>query len=208
MILETLPVGPLAANCHVVGCPDTREGFVIDPGGDAPVIIEAIERLEILVRYILNTHGHVDHVAANDAVRDATGASLYIHEGDREMIECPDPDWAAMVGGWDASVPDATFGEGDILTVGSLQVQVLHTPGHSPGCVCLSVGGDLFTGDTLFASGIGRSDLPGGNWETLQASLRRLMAEIDPAMRVHPGHGPSSTMGEEIRVNPWLAELR
>lgn len=208
MILETLVVGPLQSNCHLIGCAETRQGMVIDPGGDAEDILAAIERLELCVTHIANTHGHVDHVVANDAIRRATGAELYIHEADRHMIERPSPMWAAMVGGVFPSAPDCTYDEGDVLQVGSLAVRVVHTPGHSPGCVCLSMGEDLFTGDTLFAGGVGRTDLPGGSWEQLERSLRRLMAEFGPDTRIHPGHGPSSTMADEVRGNEWLAELR
>ena len=207
MILETLPVGPLQANCYLVGCEETGEGFVIDPGGDADEILAAIERLELTVRCIFDTHGHPDHVAANAAVREGTRATLYIHAADRAMIESPDPMAVMITGGLDACAPDATYDEGDEIEVGGLTVRVMHTPGHTPGCVCLCVGDDVFTGDTLFAGGIGRTDLPGGSWPVLADSLRRLVDELVPATRIHPGHGPSSTMAEEARSNPWLAEI-
>ncbi len=203
--LETLVVGPLQANCYLVGCPETREGFIIDPGGDASMILEAVERMELQARLILNTHGHVDHTAANAEVREATGAELYIHEADRAMIERPDAEWAALVGGAPACAPDATYAEGDVLQVGSLEVRVLHTPGHSAGSVCLSLGDLLFTGDTLFAGGIGRTDLPGGSMRELQGSLHRLLAEFASDTRIFPGHGPASTLSHEARTNPWLA---
>ena len=203
--LEALAVGPLQANCYLVGCPETGEGFIIDPGGDAPLILDAVERIEMEPRFILNTHGHVDHTAANRAVREATGAKLCIHEADRPMIERPDPEWAALVGGAPTCAPDATYAGGDILRVGSLEVEVMHTPGHSAGSVCLSVGDLLFTGDTLFAGGIGRTDLPGGSMRELEGSLRRLLAEFAPQTRILPGHGPPSTLAHEARSNPWLA---
>ncbi len=207
MKLECVTVGPLQANCYLVGCAETGRGFIVDPGGDAELILAAAERLDLEVRLILDTHGHVDHCAANRAVREAIGATLYVHEADRPMLERPDPEWAALVGGVDPSVPDATYDEGDVLEVGSLAVTVLHTPGHSPGSVCLSVGDVLFTGDTLFAGGVGRTDLPGGSWEQLEGSLRRLLAEFDPATRILTGHGPPSTLEQEARSNPWLVEL-
>jgi hydroxyacylglutathione hydrolase len=207
MKLEALAVGPLQANCYLVGCADGREGLVIDPGGDAPVILRAIERAGLEPQVILNTHGHVDHTAANRAVREATGARLYIHQADVPMIERPDAEWAALVGGAEPSGADATYAEGEVLEVGSLAVRVVHTPGHSPGSVCLSLGEVLFTGDTLFAGGVGRTDLPGGSWEELEASLRRLVEEFEPATRILPGHGPSSTLEQERRSNPWLREL-
>ncbi len=207
MILETLCVGPLQANCYLIGCGRTREGLVIDPGGDAPRIIDAIGRLGIEVSLILDTHGHVDHVAANAAVQRATGAKLLIHEADRELIERPHPFWSAMVGGIEPSEPDGTLAEGDELQVGDLIVRVLHTPGHTPGCVCFALDDLLLTGDTLFAGSVGRTDLPGGSMPTLRQSLRRIRDDCDPATRVLPGHGPASTMGEEARGNPFLLEL-
>ncbi len=206
MIIESLPVGPLQANCFLVGCEETGEGFVVDPGGDADEILAGIESLELTVRCIFDTHGHPDHVAANAAVREATGAGLYIHAADREMIESPDAMAVMIAGELAPCTPDSTFDEGDEIAVGSLTVRVMHTPGHTPGCVCLCVGDDVFTGDTLFAGGIGRTDLPGGSRPALSDSLRRLLEELDPATRIHPGHGLSSTMAEEARSNPWLAE--
>jgi len=207
MKLESLVVGPLQANCYVVGCPNSGQGLIVDPGGGAAIILETVERLGLDVRLILDTHGHVDHTVANCTVREATGPKLYIHEADRPMIEAPDPQWAALVGGAPACAPDATYGEGDVLQVGSLAVTVLHTPGHSPGSVCLSLGEVLFTGDTLFAGGIGRTDLPGGSWPQLERSLCRLLSEFDPATQILPGHGPPSTLERERLHNPWLADL-
>ena len=207
MIVETLIVGPLQANCYVIGCPRTRNAVVIDPGGDAPQILEVIGRHELKVVYLCNTHGHVDHVAANAALQRATGASLLIHAADRQMIEQPHPFWAAMVGGVEPSHADGTLNEGDELVVGDLSIRVLHTPGHSPGSVCFALDNLLLSGDTLFAGSIGRTDLPGGSMSTLQASLRRLIAEFDANTRVLPGHGPVSTIGEEMRTNPFLREL-
>ena len=202
---ETLVVGPLQANCYLVGCPETGRAAVIDPGGDAPMILDAVERLGLGVELILNTHGHVDHTAANAEVRKATGAKLYIHDADRPMIERPDPEWAALVGGVQSCAADGTYGEGDVLEVGSLALRVLHTPGHSPGSVCLALDDLIFTGDTLFAGGVGRTDLPGGSWSQLEQSLRRLLEEFEPDTRVLPGHGPASTLAREARTNPWLA---
>ena len=205
MKLETVVVGPLQANCYLVGCAGTGQGVVIDPGGDASLILAVAERLGLDLRFILNTHGHVDHTAANQAVRAATGARLYIHEADRRMVERPDAEWAAMVGGAPAGAPDATYAEGDTLQVGSLTITVVHTPGHSAGSVCLSLGEVLFTGDTLFAGGVGRTDLAGGSMRRLEASLERLLREFGPATRILPGHGPASTLAHEARSNPWLA---
>ena len=208
MIVETLVVGPLQANCYLIGCERTQGGLVVDPGGEAPRILDAIERLGLDVACICDTHGHVDHVAANAAVQRATGARLLIHEADRELIERPHPFWSAMVGGIEPSQPDGTLADGDELHVGDLTVRVVHTPGHTPGCVCLAIEDLLLTGDTLFAGSVGRTDLPGGSMPTLQESLRRIVAEFGEETRLLPGHGPESTLGDERRTNPFLLDLR
>ncbi len=204
MILETLTVGPLQANCYVVGCEQTKNGFVVDPGGDADRILDAIDRLELQIEYIFNTHEHVDHIAANRALKEATGATLVIHEAGRDEVEQPHPFWSSMVGGVEPSQPDETMAEDDAWEVGTLTVRVVHTPGHSPGGVCLAVNGALFTGDTLFAGSIGRTDLPGGDMETLQRSLQRLVDEFDDDTKVYPGHRGPSTIGTEREENPFL----
>lgn len=207
MIVESLRVGPLEANCYVIGCERTSLGAIIDPGAEPERIIDAVERLGLDVRLMINTHGHVDHVSANADVREATGARLVIHAADREMIEHPHPFWASLAGGCEPSSPDAELAEGDELQIGDLRARVLHTPGHSPGGVCLLVDDALFTGDTLFAGSIGRTDLPGGSMEQLQQSLRRLREEIEPHVTIYPGHGASSSMGDEMRTNPYLQQL-
>lgn len=204
MILESLTVGALQANCYVVGCPETHTGFIVDPGGDAEAILEVVDRLGLEIEYIFDTHEHVDHIAANAAVREATGATLVVHEAGRGEVEHPHAFWASMVGGVDPSEPDETMADGDTFEVGTLTVEVLHTPGHSPGGVCLAVDGALFTGDTLFAGSVGRTDLPGGSTQTLEQSLERLVERFDPDTKVYPGHRGTSTIGEEARSNPWL----
>ncbi|MGI5818981.1 MAG: MBL fold metallo-hydrolase [Armatimonadota bacterium] len=204
MILEALVVGPLQSNCYIVGCPETEKGFIIDPGGDADVILEAVERLGIEIAYIFNTHEHVDHIAANRAVREATGARLVVHEAGRDEVEAPHAFWASMVGGVEPSQVDEAMADGDTFEVGTLTVEVVHTPGHSPGGVCLAVDGAVFTGDTLFAGSVGRTDLPGGNMATLVRSLRRLVQLFEPETAVYPGHRGPSTIGEERASNPYL----
>ncbi|MFW6437856.1 MAG: MBL fold metallo-hydrolase [Armatimonadota bacterium] len=204
MILETLVVGALQANCYIVGCPETNKGFIVDPGGNAEDIIEAVERLGLEIEYIFDTHEHVDHIAANNEARDATGAALIVHEDGREQVEHPHPFWSSMVGGCEASTPDRTMAAGDLFHVGTLTIEVLHTPGHSPGCVCLGVDGTVFTGDTLFARSVGRTDLPGGDTAQLEHSLKRIVEHFDANTKVYPGHRGPSTIGDEIRKNPYL----
>lgn len=208
MILETLPVGPLQANCYIVGCEETGQGFIVDPGAQADLILDAVERAGLEITHIFNTHGHVDHIAANRALKEALGAALLVHEAGRAEVEQPHPYWAAMVGGVEPSQPDEGMSDGDSYQIGTLTVRVVHTPGHSPACVCLAVDGVLFTGDTLFAGSVGRTDFPGGDTATLNRSLLRLIEEFPEETVIYPGHGGSSTIGEERRSNPFLRGIQ
>lgn len=213
MTVRCLEVGQLGANCYVVACGVTRKGFIVDPGGDAEVIVGAVKGEGLQIEYILDTHCHPDHIAANCAVRDAlreaqrAAPKLLVHGGDREAVEHPPMQWLLIGLRPNACTVDGTFSEGDELRVGELTVRVMHLPGHSPGSVALVVAGAAFTGDTLFAGGIGRTDLPGGNTAQIMESLKRLVTELPPETAVYPGHGESSTIGEERERNEWLAGM-
>ncbi len=207
MTLSTLVVGTLEANCYVVGCPETRRGFVIDPGGEPERILDQIESDELEIEYIFNTHGHVDHVAGNAAVRNATGAKILIHDAERNAIQKPQAFWASMVGGVEPSCPDETIDEGDSCEIGTLTARICHTPGHSPGGVCIAVDDALFTGDTLFAGSVGRTDLPGGSNDALVRSLTRIMRDFSPRTRILPGHRGASTLRKEALENPYVQNL-
>lgn len=204
MNLVTLPVGPLEANCYVLSDGQTDSCFVVDPGGDAEKILQTCTAQNLRPRVILLTHGHMDHMAAAAAVKAAAGARVMVHEADREFVERPHPYWAQMVGGAPAVEVDECLAEGQELALGELTLRVLHTPGHSPGSVCLLADGAVLTGDTLFAGSIGRTDLPGGSMEVLEQSLQRIISATTPETFVYPGHGPASTMAEELADNPWL----
>ncbi len=204
MNLTVLPVGPLEANCYLLSDGGTGAGFVIDPGGDAEAILEACQAQSLRPEIILLTHGHMDHMAAAAALQAATGARVMIHEADRDAVEHPHPFWAQMVGGAPAVKVDECLQDGQALTLGSLTLRVLHTPGHSPGSICLLTDGVIFTGDTLFAGGVGRTDLPGGSTPVLEQSLQLILASSPPQTIVYPGHGPASTLAEELAENPWL----
>lgn len=207
MTVQCLEVGPLMANCYIIACEATRRGVVVDPGAEAPAILKAVEEARLDVDLVLNTHCHPDHTGANCAVRDGTGARLLIHSADRAAVESPPLQWL-LVGVRPEPCPvDDTFEEGDELAVGELRLRVMHLPGHSPGGVAFLVGDAAFTGDTLFAGGIGRTDLPGGDHGVLMASLKRLVTELPPDTVVHPGHGPQSTIGREAAANEWLRGL-
>lgn len=206
MIIETLPVGLLQANCYLVGCEVTRQAAVIDPGGDPQVILAAAQRRELSIAYVLNTHGHFDHMDANAAIVEATGATLAIHPLDVPLLEASGG--AALFGlrGHASPAPSQELHDGDEIEVGKLRFEVLHTPGHTPGHVCLyeAEQGVLFDGDVLFRRGVGRADLPGGNWGQLLNSIRQVLFALPEETVVYSGHGPPTTIGEEKRLNPWL----
>lgn len=206
MITHTLAVGQLATNCYLVMCPDTNEALIIDPAAEPQRILRAVHDAGARVRYIVNTHGHLDHVLANEQVREATGAALLIHSGDLDMLLRPDPiiaQWLDVVPR--TSPPDRTVADGDTLQVGTLEFQLLHTPGHTPGGLSVySPEGVVFTGDALFHQGVGRTDLAGGDWKQLVTSIRSKLFVLPDETVVYPGHGPATTIGAEKTGNPFL----
>jgi hydroxyacylglutathione hydrolase len=209
MLLKTLTVGPLACNCCIVADEVARRAVVIDPGGDFSLIEEALRSSDLKVEAILHTHAHIDHVGATAPLQRATGACARVHEADLFVLGLLNVQ-AAMVG---IAPPDAANMQGDLrhgtlIEVGSLRFEVIHTPGHSPGSVCLLLKSEqqsvLFSGDTLFRAGIGRSDLWGGDSDALERSIRDRLYTLDEQLRVIPGHGEQTTIGEERRSNPFV----
>ncbi len=193
------------ANCYIVGCEDTKQAAVIDPGDDADRILMALAKAELKVEYLINTHGHFDHVGANKRMKDATAAHIAIHPDDEPML-LDLSSHAAMFGlGAENSPPaDVRLKDGDTISFGNITFEVIHTPGHSPGGICLHTPGYLFSGDTLFMGSIGRTDLPGGNYDTLISSIKTKLLNLDENTIVYPGHGPESSIANEKRVNPFL----
>jgi len=210
VILQGFPVGPVGANCYIFGDDAAREVFVIDPGEEPDRILQALRQLGARPVALVNTHGHFDHIQGVEAVRRATGAPFWIHEAEAEILT-HGPARAKMLFGLDlppSPAPDRWLVEGDRLRVGGLTLTVRHTPGHSPGGVCLLGDGLVFTGDTLFAGSIGRADLPGADMATLLASIARVLLPLPDETVCYPGHGPVTTIGEERRTNPFLTALR
>lgn len=206
MFLQTLVVGPIQTNCYIVGCERTKEAAIIDPGGDADRILKAVRDAGLTVRYVLNTHCHFDHMAANAEVVAATGARLGIHPAERPILEARGgASWFGMRIP-PSPPPDLELADGQVLEVGTLRLKVLHTPGHSPGSVTFYVQeeGVAFDGDVLFAMGVGRADLPGGDWDTLMQSIADVLFSLPEETVLYPGHGPRTTVGQEKRFNPWL----
>jgi glyoxylase-like metal-dependent hydrolase (beta-lactamase superfamily II) len=205
LIIRKLEVGPIMANCFIVGCEETKQAVVIDPGDDADRILMALAKAELKVKYLINTHGHFDHVGANKRMKDVTAAQIAIHPDDEPML-LDLSSHAAMFGlGAENSPPaDIHLKDSDTITFGNITFKVIHTPGHSPGGICLYTPGHLFVGDTLFMGSIGRTDLPGGNYDTLISSIKTKLLNLDESTVVYPGHGPETTIANEKRMNPFL----
>ncbi len=205
MIVIRLVVGPLQVNCFIVADEKTKDAVVVDPGDDAQDILRIIREKELKVRYVVNTHGHFDHVGANKALKDATGAEILIHEGDAPILAYAGKQSAAFGLKPVSSPPaDRYVKHGDIISAGEVSLKVLHTPGHSPGGISLLEQGMVLTGDALFAGSIGRTDLPGGDLMTLLRSIKANLMTLPDDTRVFSGHGPASTIGEERQENPFL----
>lgn len=207
MEIHTLTVGPFAENTYFVVDEASREAVAIDPGDEAPRLLEAIRRLALDLRHILNTHGHLDHVGAVAELREATGATFHIHRADQFLLDSL-ASQAVYFGLEPPPIPDvdAYLDEGQTFRLGgaAVEIRTIATPGHSPGGVTFQVGDSLFVGDALFRGSIGRTDLPGGDSEVLLASIREKILVFPDETRVHSGHGPVTTVGEERRTNPFL----
>lgn len=208
MRIESLVVGNLQTNCYIVADEPGGQAIVIDPGGDAPLILDTIARHKWTVKMVVNTHGHFDHIMANKAIVEATGAPLAVHPDDAPMLTNPLRSFSVFAGSLSPiQAPTVELVEGSVVEVGSDRFTVLHTPGHSPGSISLYNAREkvLFSGDALFQMGIGRTDFPGGSMPVLLQSIRDKLFTLPDDTIVYSGHGPSTTIGYERANNPWLA---
>jgi glyoxylase-like metal-dependent hydrolase (beta-lactamase superfamily II) len=211
MIIESQAVGPFFKNGFVVGCEETREAVLVDPGDEVASLLAFAESNALAIRHILLTHAHVDHVTGVAAAKRVLGVPVYLHRDDLFLYDRA-VESGAMFGLTVEPQPpiDVFYTPSDVIAFGAYEVRPHHTPGHCPGGVCLQVGKkgrtgkELFVGDTLFAGAIGRTDLPGGDYNTLIASIRTVLFPFGDDAIVHPGHGPDTTIGQERRTNPFL----
>ncbi|HUI46144.1 MAG TPA: MBL fold metallo-hydrolase [Nitrospirota bacterium] len=205
MILMRLVVGPLQVNCFILADDKTKEAVIIDPGDDAQEILRIIREKRLKVKYIINTHAHFDHVGANRAIKEATGAELLLHEDDAPVLATVSSQSRSFgITPVSSPAPDRLLKHGDVITAGEVSLRVLHTPGHTPGGISLLEKGLVFTGDSLFAGSIGRTDFPGGDLLTLLRSIRTNLMTLPDDTKVFSGHGPASTIGDERAENPFL----
>lgn len=207
MIIETLAVGPIMANCFILGCEQTLEAAVIDPGDEADRILKTLAESNLTAKLIINTHGHFDHVGANKRLKEVTGAPILIHPLDAPMLD----QLADSAAAWgmradNSPPPDRELQDGDEVNFGKIRLTVVHTPGHTPGGISLYTAREVFVGDTLFAGSIGRTDFPGGSFATLKESIQQKLFVLSDDLKVYPGHNQTTTIGMEKRTNPFVGE--
>ncbi len=205
MFLEKLITGVLDVNSYVIGCKETGEAAVIDPGGRESEILEILKEEDLTLKYIINTHGHLDHSVGNSYLKEKTGAPIAIHAEDAIMLIIPqDPLLSLMLHEYVMVPADIELHDDEIINVGNIGLQVIHTPGHTPGGICLIKDDMIFTGDTLFAGGIGRTDLVGGSYKTLIQTIKDKLMVLSGGLKVLPGHGSPTTIKHERESNPFL----
>lgn len=208
MILHQFVVGSMAVCSYIVGCEETKKAAIVDPGGDEELLLAEIEKLGLTVEYIIATHGHPDHVCGNRKIQEATGAKIIMHTADVDFFDKPEVKEYFSMLGLEASPPvDIKVNAGDDIHIGNVALKVIHTPGHTPGGICLYCAPNIITGDTLFVGGLGRTDFPGGSHEDLLESIRTHLLTLPGETVVWPGHGyggSQSTIGNEAASNPFL----
>lgn len=210
LLRETFPAGPLECNCTVLACGDTKDAVIIDPGGEIEHIAELVAHYDLTVRSIIHTHAHLDHIFCTRDVHDAHGGTICLHRGDTFLYD--GFAMQAAMFGWkvrETAPVERWLEHGDTIVLGKRELAVIHTPGHTPGSVCFEIhdpdaGRLMFAGDTLFHRSVGRTDLPGGDTRQLASSIRERLYTRDLDTLVIPGHGPTTTLGDEARANPFV----
>ncbi|ADL08117.1 MBL fold metallo-hydrolase [Thermosediminibacter oceani] len=205
MFVKRLQVGPLASNCYVLADEHCKKAAIIDPGANPEIILEVVNKEGFEVDYIILTHGHADHIGAVREIKQSTGSKVAIHEKDAKMLLSPEENLSSYMGcGFTQPAADVELRGDENLQIGDIILEVIWTPGHTPGSICVKAGNLLFTGDTLFAGSVGRTDFPGGSYRELLNSIKTKLLVFDDDVRVLPGHGPESTIGGERATNPFL----
>ena len=202
MLIKPVIVGEIFTNCYVVFDKDTHEGIVIDPGAEVDKINALLKKYSVKVKSIVLTHGHFDHIEAAEELKKATGAPILVHAEDASMLQAPDKNWSDYFAGREVKIKnDRTLQDGEVVEFGGCKLKVLHTPGHSKGGICLAGDADriIFTGDTLFCNGIGRTDLPNMSFDEIIGSINNKLMTYPDETEIYPGHGYMSTIGKERR---------
>lgn len=207
VIFETLTVGPLEVNCYVLGSEKDKTAIIIDAGGDSDDILKILRKHTLTLKYLINTHAHFDHVGGIKQLQDMTGAQFLLHEDEIPLLRSLNEQTNAF-GLPKISMPqvDRPLKDGDKIVLGNETVVVIHTPGHSPGSICLLMENIVFTGDTLFAGSIGRTDLYGGSYDNIIHSIKTRLFALDERVMAYPGHGPCTTIGHEKQHNPFFQQ--
>ncbi|HON58535.1 MAG TPA: MBL fold metallo-hydrolase [Smithella sp.] len=208
MFVKQMQVSSMAVFAYLVGDNITGDALVIDPADNIGGIIAEAKKNNLRINYIVNTHGHVDHISGNTEMKKATGAKIIIHEDDAPMLTHTPAMILRMFGAKASPPADILVRDGDVISVGNVELKVIHAPGHSPGGICLYTPGYVFTGDTLFVEAVGRTDLPGGSWPTLLNAIQQKLFVLPDDTKVMPGHNygrtPTSTIGHEKKYNPFV----
>lgn len=209
MEIEQIKVGFMDVFCYLVACPRTKEALFIDPAGDEEKLADRVKEKGLELKYLVNTHGHGDHTCGNKSMKAMTGAKIVMHELDDKVFNSPEGQEMSRAWGFEPSPPaDRIVKDGESIVVGDVSLKVIHTPGHSPGGICLLGDGNLFTGDTLFVGAIGRTDLPGSSERQFMKSIKEKLFTLPETTIVWPGHDygdkPKSTIGWEKATNPWI----